>query len=234
MDKLGSFLMLLIFSSLICIGQTVFAAGMNAKDFKTMMIGRGLFGLGGESLEVAQASITTDWFHDYGLAFALGCNISNLYFLKKGFARIAAALNDNLSPWIAEHISVGAAGWIGAGMCYFSAIIGLFLLVIDKKEYRIKAGLQIDDQETLDSTFDEECQRNLDESDYECEEYEEEDDKIHFSQAKGFTLQFWLLFLITIFLYGSVQPFFHICTAFFQSGKWPDMDPMKAGMYSYY
>ena len=41
-----------------------------------MMIGRGLFGLGGESLEVAQASITTDWFQDHGLAFALGCNIS--------------------------------------------------------------------------------------------------------------------------------------------------------------
>jgi MFS family permease len=75
-DKLGSSIMLLVFSSLICIGQTVFALGMNSRDFNTMMIGRGLFGLGGESLEVAQASITTDWFQDHGLAFALGCNIS--------------------------------------------------------------------------------------------------------------------------------------------------------------
>ena len=73
--------MLIVFSTLICIGQTVFALGMNARDFKTMLVGRALFGLGGESLEVAQASITTDWFHDHGLAFALGCNISIPYFI---------------------------------------------------------------------------------------------------------------------------------------------------------
>ena len=78
-DRLGPSVMLISFSTLICIGQTVFAVGMNSRNYKTMLIGRGLFGLGGESLEVAQASITTDWFHSHGLAFALGCNISNIY-----------------------------------------------------------------------------------------------------------------------------------------------------------
>jgi MFS family permease len=198
-----------------------------------MMFGRGLFGLGGESLEVAQASITTDWFQDHGLAFALGCNISNLFLnLVSGFARIAAALNDNLSPWIAERFSVGVAGWIGAGMCYGSAIVGVILLKLDRKEYRIKANVPVDEQDDQDANdSNKSSDRLVEVSDtgYESEEYDEEDDQIHFSQAKGFTLQFWILFLITVLLYGSVQPFFHICTAYFQSGKWPDMDPMKAG-----
>lgn len=116
-------------------------------------------------------------------------------------------------------------------MCYFSAIIGVILLRLDKKEYRIKANVPVDYEETLDSTDNERSDQvpELSDAGYESEEYDEEDDNIHFSQAKGFTLQFWILFFITILLYGSVQPFFHICTAYFQSGKWPDMDPIKAG-----
>ncbi len=121
-------------------------------------------------------------------------------------------------------------------MCYFSAIIGVILLRLDKKEYRIKANVPVDYEETLDSTDNERSDQvpELSDAGYESEEYDEEDDNIHFSQAKGFTLQFWILFFITILLYGSVQPFFHICTAYFQSGKWPDMDPIKAGSQHYY
>jgi hypothetical protein len=130
------------------------------------------------------------------------------------------------------------AGWIGAGTCYFSAIIGIILLQVDKKEYRIAAGVEVDDLDTQDSNCnidsnygEEEAVVTSDISGYESEEYDEEDDKIHFSQARGFTFQFWILFLITILLYGSVQPFFHICTAYFQSGRWPDMTPRRAGKY---
>ena len=144
-------------------------------------------------------------------------------------------MNDNLSPWIAERFSVGVAGWIGAGMCYGSAIFGIILLKLDRKENRIKANVMVDERDDLDDHESNEGSDKLTEvsdTGYESEEYDEEDDQIHFSQAKGFTLQFWILFLITILLYGSVQPFFHICTAYFQSGKWPDMDPMKAGKQS--
>ncbi|RKO95580.1 hypothetical protein CAUPRSCDRAFT_12723, partial [Caulochytrium protostelioides] len=59
-----------------------------------MLFGRFLFGLGGETLEVAQSVVTTAWFGSLGgLGFALGCHLAA--------ARIATGLNDNISPWVA-------------------------------------------------------------------------------------------------------------------------------------
>lgn len=60
--------MILTFSSLICIGSIVFSIGVGAKSFSIMVLGRVLFGLGGESLEVAVTRITTDWFQGYSNA----------------------------------------------------------------------------------------------------------------------------------------------------------------------
>lgn len=62
-DKLGPTVMIITFSTLICIGSTIFAFGVGLKSFPVMVLGRLFFGLGGESLEVAVARITTDWFH---------------------------------------------------------------------------------------------------------------------------------------------------------------------------
>ena len=220
-DRLGPSSMLAIFSTIICIGQIVFAIGISLKNFGTMILGRILFGLGGESLEVAQASITTDWFQGRGLAFALGLNIS--------FARIATALNDNLSPWISNKWSVPVSGWIGVIACLISSFSSLIVIYLDqpkrRKEAHVYSSIELEEQ--LNSTDDEESfkdaqenpfedtpflQNNQQEEGYESEEYEEEDENVHLSLIFGFRFAFWLLFLNTIALYGSVQPFFHVCT----------------------
>lgn len=264
-DKLGPARMMVIFSSLICIGQVVFALGLTSKLFYLMAWGRILFGLGGESLEVAQASITTDWFQGRGLALALGLNIS--------FARIAAALNDNLSPVLAEKISVPATGWMGVGACLLSSVSSVVLIFLDNPESRkasgVEYGLEYDVKDAVKEN-DEALEHDLlipesipeppdlvavpsiqiqtpdeddsykdiavlqDDTGYDSEEYEEEDETVHFSQALGFSFPFWLLFLNTIVLYGislfkpsmltlagSVQPFFHVCTdCMFWSLRW--------------
>jgi MFS family permease len=46
--------------------------GVSLKSFGVMLIGRVLFGIGGESISVVQSSITTGWFKNKELAFALG------------------------------------------------------------------------------------------------------------------------------------------------------------------
>ena len=107
--------------------------------------------------------------------------------------------------------------------------MGVILLFMNMKKYRVTAGIDIED-EVFECVSSIEEGMNSDHSGYASEEYDEEDEGIYFSQAKGFRLQFWILFLIVILLYGSVQPFFHICTGYFLSGKWPQMDVASAGM----
>jgi hypothetical protein len=81
LDRMNPVWVLLGFSGIVCLGQTLFAIGVSCKWFALMLFGRILFGIGGESISVAQASITTSWFKNKELAFALGLSTSSLdYF----------------------------------------------------------------------------------------------------------------------------------------------------------
>ena len=193
-----------------------------------------------------KASVTTDWFQGRGLAFALGLNIS--------FARIAAALNDNLSPVLAKRIGVPAAGWMGVLVTLLSSVSSIFLVFLDSNEARRKAGVHVIDDDpvvTVDqvsvletgATDQREPLINTSQSaptvliepsssaqkttsqnnklvegpfteildiatppedeSYDSEEYDEEDETIHFSQIRGFSYKFWLVFINTIALYGE-------------------------------
>lgn len=134
-DRVGATLMLVIFAGLVCIGQTIFSIGLTAKSFPLLVLGRFLFGLGGESLEVAMARITTDWFNGRGLAFALGINLT--------FARLSTALNDNVSPWIEEISSAPYAGWVGFGVCTASFCASLLIIRLDRPDSRRRAGVAV-------------------------------------------------------------------------------------------
>lgn len=63
---------LLAFCACVCVGQTVFSVGVYDKNIYLMILGRGIFGIGGECVSVVQSSITTMWFRQKELAFALG------------------------------------------------------------------------------------------------------------------------------------------------------------------
>ena len=78
-DKMGIGISIIVFSSLLTAGQAVFAVGgfmANEAGFTVAIIGRVLFGLGGESLNVCQSTIVSRWFFGKELAFALGINIT--------------------------------------------------------------------------------------------------------------------------------------------------------------
>jgi hypothetical protein len=110
LDNLSADIILIVFSALVCGGQLLFAYGVSMKHFYVMLLGRFFFGLGAESLDVAQAQITTKYFQSRGLAFALGVNLS--------IARIAAGINDNLSPYLAGAYSTPVPIWLGVVVTY--------------------------------------------------------------------------------------------------------------------
>ncbi|KAG0260622.1 hypothetical protein BG011_001751 [Mortierella polycephala] len=209
-----------------------------------MVLGRLIFGIGGECLEVAQAKITTDWFKSRWLGFALGLNLSS--------ARVASALNDNLSPVIASHpVGVVGASWVGFTVCVLCLACGFGLAYLDRPESRKSAGVRLDARDrkleqvrsrtgniighrainvSSDSIMTMALSPNAVEEEEENEKENEmaEDDQMRFSEI--FTLQtnFWILSLCCISLYGAVVPFIHILSDFLQK-KWYHKNPTKAG-----
>ncbi len=91
--KFGYRYMFLIFGTLVLIGQFIFSVGCSIKSIGVMLIGRVIFGLGGESLNTTQYAIMIQWFPTNQIGFAMGLCLS--------IARLGNVLNDVISPRIA-------------------------------------------------------------------------------------------------------------------------------------
>ena len=89
-----------------------------------MLAGRFIFGLGGESMSVAQSSIMVVWFKGKELAFALGVNIS--------ISRLGSVIMGATVPPIYSNYSLGAALLTGSFICIFSLINAFGLVSVDK------------------------------------------------------------------------------------------------------
>ncbi|KAI8844171.1 major facilitator superfamily domain-containing protein [Chytridium lagenaria] len=121
-DRLDTRFVLLGFSICVCVGQTLFSIGVSYKSFGTMLVGRVLFGIGGESISVVQSSITTSWFKKKELAFALGLNLC--------ISRFGSVVNAICSPRIDKLWGTAIAVWVGTLTCYLSFFCAVILASI--------------------------------------------------------------------------------------------------------
>ncbi|KAJ1501311.1 hypothetical protein HMI54_010081, partial [Coelomomyces lativittatus] len=89
---------------LVVVGQSLVTYGLHQRGYLWMLLGRGVLGLGGESLSVAQTSLTYVWFHDSELGFALGFHL--------GMARLGSVLNDVCTAVIEQTFGIMRAAWV--------------------------------------------------------------------------------------------------------------------------
>ena len=122
-DRIGVRLGLVLFTIVLTLGQLIFAIGGYRGSFGWMMLGRFVFGLGGECMTVAQSAIVASWFQGKELAFAYGLVLS--------VARIGSSVNGPVEAGLAEKYSVGFALLIGFYICVFSLVMALLLVWID-------------------------------------------------------------------------------------------------------
>ncbi len=118
----------MVFTTILTLGQGLFTIGGYNKSFGTMLAGRVVFGLGGESMSVAQSAIISKWFKGKELAMALGFNLS--------VSRLGSVVNGIIIPQVYndQHLDrLGLALLIGFFVCVFSEICALFLILLDKK-----------------------------------------------------------------------------------------------------
>lgn len=123
-DYFGVHTMLIIFSCLVTIGQLIFFLGVSFESFYLALAGRGIFGCGGEVLELAQTIIVIKWF--------TGKELSMTFGLTSMFALLGSVANDNIEPTIAEHYGLNTALFISFIVCAFSLLVTLIVIRIDK------------------------------------------------------------------------------------------------------
>ena len=94
--KFGNRSMYIVFGSLITIGQLIFAIGCKNSSIKTMLVGRFIFGLGGESINISKNEMIVKWFYKSQMALPYGLSIS--------ISRMLTVLNNILSPRLVESV----------------------------------------------------------------------------------------------------------------------------------
>ncbi|XP_014909686.1 major facilitator superfamily domain-containing protein 1-like isoform X1 [Poecilia latipinna] len=170
----------IIFSLFVCVGQVIFAAGAWSNHFWLMEAGRFVFGIGGESLAVAQNTYAVNWFKGKELNLVFGLQLS--------MARLGSTVNMNIMGWVyskvavavgsSGHTTLGISLMIAAGTCVFSLICALVLGFLDKRAERILHKEQGRTGEVIKLT-----------------------------DVKDFSLSLWLIFIICVFYYVAIFPF---------------------------
>ena len=87
-DKIGTQRAIPCFAVICCLGAALTAASGRPS---TMIAGRALLGLGGESLVVAATTVIAKWFKGKELSFAFGIKVT--------IARLASVASDNSAAW---------------------------------------------------------------------------------------------------------------------------------------
>lgn len=123
LDMLGIRNGLVIFCVLITIGQAVFMFGGFHYDFNLMIIGRVIFGLGGENQQVGINSLISQWFKDKELAFAIGITMT--------FVRIGSVVNAATIPAIYDAHGLGFALGIGFAICMVCLVVSVGIAYLD-------------------------------------------------------------------------------------------------------
>ncbi|ORY43982.1 MFS general substrate transporter [Rhizoclosmatium globosum] len=154
-DKLGM-QVFIVYSTFGFLGQVLFSVGIHYKNIWVMLVGRFLFGVGGESLVVVQGCLMAASFEGEELAFALGLNLC--------VSRLGSVVNAVLSPVLDKQWGVEAAVAGGTAACLISFLSSLILYAIlpesAKRRVIVSAntdGLEASSPETL---FPVEVQRN--------------------------------------------------------------------------
>lgn len=178
----------IIFSCFVCVGQVIFAFGALFNSFILMEAGRFIFGIGGESLAVAQNTYAVSWFKGKELNLVFGLQLS--------MARIGSTVNMNIMGWVyhKSQVLLGSTGYttlgitllIGGATCVFSLLCAALLSYLDKRAERchyIQPG--------------------------------KTGEVIKLSDVKDFSLSLWLIFIICVCYYVAVFPFIGLGKVFF-------------------
>ncbi|VDN99504.1 unnamed protein product [Rodentolepis nana] len=218
----------ILFASIIFIGQCVFAAGAFMKSIYLMYFARLLFGIGGESLSVAQNSYATAWYTSNELNFVFGLSIS--------MARIGSTVNMNTMRPLYNAVGnrfhvVGSTKMaitllIASSTCLFSIACAFSLAFFYKRYLKAQQAVAIEPPQAENETTDEIQDSQPGTSEVTAQPAVEEVKKIEIRDILHFPAPIWLICVICVTYYVAIFPFISLGLVFFQRKY--GLDPPEA------
>eukprot|EP01038_Epipyxis_sp_PR26KG_P013849 gene13849-18574_t len=208
-NRFGIRLCLTGFFICVTVGTIIFAVGLANESWGIMLLGRTIFGLGGESLGVGVAALISSWFKGKELALAYGLNIS--------IPRLGSITNNLLSPQIAATVNIQFSVFVGAIVCGFGLLNLLLVLYIDHAMDDIHNDYNLlIDQDSL--THDSKVESRLYETNNNNQRIKittnniTENLQANVFDIRKFPLILWILCLMNALFYGCVLPFNNIAS----------------------
>jgi len=202
----------ILFCGFLLVGQCVFATGAYINNLALMFTGRFIFGIGGESLMVAQNCYTVKWFGENERNFVFGLQIS--------MSRIGSTITMNVMQPVynlvrdnldADH-PLAISLYLAASTCIFSLICCLVLGYLDKRRDNIVARRKQQQQQRY--TSDDEAATTTGGADEAATELGSVREFLtDMKQLKH--LQLWLVFIICVAYYVCVFTFIGMATTLF-------------------
>ena len=202
-DRYGAPQCLLAFASLVCCGSILLSIGVTRQTWEIMYLGRFVFGLGAESLCVAQSTITSDWFQGSDVAFAMGIGLA--------VSRLGSIINNVISPKVADSRGgIQSAFWIGSILTFSSLFAAALIIFVDKKAAtRLKRSEKLACPELTEALLEEVVPDENELNERPCTKMNEE---VHLTDFRKFGIMFWLLALSCFVVYGCVLPFNNVAS----------------------
>ena len=131
-DRFGVRRTMILFTFFLVVGQTLFALGASISHgrgggaYGVMILGRFVYGLGGESLCVAAQTLLAEWFMGKEMALAMGINLS--------VSRLGSVVNDQTSVALYTAMDgIAGALWMGVALVGAGFCGSLATAALDKK-----------------------------------------------------------------------------------------------------
>lgn len=176
----------IIYLFVLLVGQILFATGAILDRFWIMVVGRFIFGIGAESLAVAQNNYAVVWFKGKELNMVFGLQLS--------FARVGSTVNfivmEPLYKYVNTiykgHSAIGVVLLLAALTCVMSFMCALVLGWMDKRAQRILRRVDNPTGETA-----------------------------RLSDVVTFKATFWMVSIICVAYYVAIFPFIALGKGFF-------------------
>jgi len=190
-----------IFAAFICAGQLLLSAGTFQQRFWFMKLARFVFGVGGESLNMAVNTYTVAWFRDTDLNMVFGLQLSvsrlgstvNFLVMERLYRGLASSLN-----------TAPALGWAllaASALTLVSLLCSLLLAGLDSRRAAHLASNHPSTNPRSESAA----------------EVTAVAAGISLRDIRHFPASFWLLCLATLTYYGSIFPFVSLAQSFFRT-----------------